>query len=174
MILSPAQGDSQQPPCTVALQERGKGRGELQLMELRWETSLCANIHRPDATWASCSSRDLLWGRAFTQLMAELSLPKQVKILPAAPSTCLCSSLTVSQRGRRALGNNSHTYGGLCKMWLWAPACHVAACALVLLLSASTLYMLVFSGCGSSQVSMIYFPSLCWGFWSLWKGFWDW
>lgn len=31
-------------------------------------------------TWASCSSRDLLRGRAFTQHMAEPSLPKQVKI----------------------------------------------------------------------------------------------
>lgn len=31
-------------------------------------------------TWASCSSRDLLQGRAFTQRMAEPSLPKQAKI----------------------------------------------------------------------------------------------
>lgn len=70
----------QQPLHTVALQEPQRGRGELRLMEQHWETSLHAGIYGPGTTWASCSSQDLLRGRAFTQLMAELSLPKQVKI----------------------------------------------------------------------------------------------
>lgn len=77
---SPAQSGNWQPPRTTALQEPRRGRGDPQLMELHRETSLHAGIRRPGTAWASCSSRDLLWGRAFTQLMAELSLPKQVKI----------------------------------------------------------------------------------------------
>lgn len=90
---SPAQSGSQQPSCTVAFQEPKRGRVELQLMELHWEKILHVSMHRPGTAWARCSSWDLLWGRAFTQLMAKLSLPKQAKIQPAAPSTCLCSSL---------------------------------------------------------------------------------